>query len=280
MKVHFNDLPQTIRERLLAVFANPQDPRVLLYNYDARLGWFKYVTAIGGAVAIGLILNFLLDEGARKDPWYDREVYAGLAFAVAVFVTSVVGIVYRFLWKPPPYREGNYVFKSAIVNADGGELEILPLHELGRPTIVHTRRNGAYTGSRLELQHHQGKSRTFTFYYGSQDVVGNACDKVLGARERWIDTLRSGNAERIGADDVFAECTMSGEWKSAPGAPPTPPLAAVVPRAAVWLRWLGSLVFGLAVAGVTFVAIDNLLEDDRKAWDRKWNKKTGHGKGY
>lgn len=170
------------------------------------------------------------------------------------------------------------MFKSAIVNADGGMIELLPIHELGRPTIVHTRRNGAYTGSRLELSHHEGKSRTFTFYYGTQDAVQKACDSVLDARMAWIDMLKSGNPQRIAAADLFAECTMSGEWTSPKGTPPTPPFAAVVPSGAVWLRWLGSLVFGLAIAGVTYLAIDDLFDADRKAYDRK-SKKT-YGKGY
>lgn len=278
MKVRFNDLPQTVRERLLGVFTNPQDPRTIIVDYDVRLGWFKYVSAVGGVVAIAMILNFLVTEGATKDPWHDREVYAGLAGAAWVFVASVLGIVYRFVWKPPPYREGSWVFKSAIVNADGGMIEILPLHELGRPTIVHTRRNGAYTGSRLELQHHEGKSRTFTFQYSTQDSVQKACDSVLDARMAWIDTLKSGNTQRISADDVFAECTMSGEWTNPPGTLPVPPLAAVVPSGAVWMRWLGSLVFGLAIASVTYLAIDNLYDDDRKAYERKQKKK--YGKGY
>lgn len=276
MKVRFNDLPQTVRERVLAVLMNPQDPRLVISNYDVRLGWFKYFTAIGGAVAIGMIVNFLVEEGSRKDPWFDREVYAGLAFAAFVFLASVIGIVYRFKWEPPPYREGSYVFKTAIVHADGGELEVMPLHELGRPTIVHTRRNGVYSGSRLELQHHQGRSRLFQFYYGSQEQVQRACDSVLGAREVWIDTLRSGNAQKIMSDDVFAECTMSGNWTTPPGTPLAPPLAAVVPSGARWARWIGALLLGVTVAGVTFVTIDSVFEDDRKAYDRKWKKKYGN----
>jgi len=276
MKVRFNELPQAIRERLLAALTNPQDPRMVIYDYDVRLGWFKYFAAVGAVAAMGGMLDFLVTEGSRKDPWHDREVYGFLAFAAFVFIASVIGIVYRFMWKPPPYREGNYVFKTAIVNADGGELEIMPLHELGRPTIVHTRRNGVYSGSRLELQHHQGKSRLFQFQYGSQAAVQTACDSVLSAREVWIDTLRTGNAQRISELDVFAECTMTGNWTSPPGTPLAPPLAAVVPSGAKWARWLGALLLGAVVSGVTYFTIDSVFESDRKSYERKMKKKYGY----
>lgn len=280
LKVRFNDLPQVVRERLLAALTNPQDPRRIITNLDARLGWFKYVAAVGGVAAIVGFLDFFVREGSRKDPWHDREVYLFFAGTVWIFVTAVIGIVYRFLWKPPPYREGNFVFKSAIVNTDGGELEIMPLHELGRPTIVHTRRNGVYSGSRLELQHHEGKSRLFQFFYGSQDAVQAGCDSVLDARQAWVETLRAGNVAKIQADDIFAECTLSDSWTAPAGTPPAPPLVPVVPKAARWARWLGGLVFSVGVAGLTYVIIDNVFESDRKEYQDNFSKPKKKGKGY
>ncbi|MGZ5966201.1 MAG: hypothetical protein ACXWP4_00940 [Polyangiales bacterium] len=278
MKVRFNDLPQAVRERFVQLSQpNTKDPALILFEKGTPLGWFKWVVAVAGIPVIALFLNFFFEEGARKEPIHDKEVYGFFAFALFLFVASVIGIVYRFVWKPPPYREGTFALASSLVEADGGELSITPIVNMGRPMIIHTRRNGVYTGSRLELA-----GGAYKFYFGNQAAVESACDRVLQAREYFARASAAGDRNSLGQLDPFYECNASGSWTSPPGTPVQPPLAAVVPSGAKWARWLGALLFGVIVSGALFAIIDNVYEDDRKAYDRKFKSPSGprSGKKY
>ena len=65
--VAFNDLPQPVRERLMALFtADPRDPRVLAFEVRTVVRGFKYLTRIVSAVAIAVcvwqVLTRAFDE--------------------------------------------------------------------------------------------------------------------------------------------------------------------------------------------------------------------------
>jgi hypothetical protein len=275
MKVRFNDLPQAVRERFVSLSQpNTRDPALILFEKGTPLGWFKWVVAIVGIPAIVGFVNFFLEEGARKEPIYDKEVYGFFAFTIFLFVASLIGILYRFIWKPPPFREGTYALGSALVNADGGELTITPIANMGRPMIIHTRRNGVYTGSRLELA-----GGAYKFYFGNQAAVESACDRVLQAREFYNRASALNDRNSLAQMDPFFECNASGSWSSPAGTPARQPLAAVVPSGAKWARWLGALMFGVIVSGALFVVVDNFYEDDRRAYERKF-KSPRSGKRY
>ena len=243
MRLKFNDLPQAVRERLVKLTAKggEQDPRVLLHETDFVGGWFKYFTAIGGIGIILFCINFLFHRGrAGIHPRHDEEVFAGLAAGTLLLLVSAAGIAYRFIWKPPPYREGRWVFPSGLAKLSGGWVEFLPISQLGRPTLVTVKRNGSYTHSRLELGH------PFTFSFGSPQAADKATNTVLTAKARMIALIEARDSAAIATLDPFAECTLSGKWTAPPtlGMVAEGPTAAIVPTVARLVQWLGALALG------------------------------------
>jgi hypothetical protein len=248
MRHKFNDLPQTVRERLVKLTQpGEKDPRILLQDVDWAGGWFKYVTAIGGIGVILFCLNFLFRRGmAGIHPRHDEEVFAGLAAGSFVLIVSVVAIVYRFLWKPPPYREGKWVFPSGLMQLSGGWVEFLPIAQLGRPTLVTVKRNGSYQHSRLELGH------PFTFIFSSPATAEQTTSVILGAKTRMVALMAARDSAAIASLDPFAECTLSGKWVAPTMGPLEGPTAAIVPTAAKLAQWLGALVLAGGIAAGAF----------------------------
>ena len=250
MRSKFNDLPQAVRERLvkLTLPGGEQDPRMLLHHRDWNGTWFKYVLAIGASGVVVFCLNFLFQRGrAGIHPRHDEEVFFSMAAALFVLLVSVISLVYRQLWKPPPYREGKYVFSSGLTQLSNGWVDFLPIAQLPRPTLVTVRRNGSYSHSRLELGH------PFTFTFGSSQTADQTTTRILEAKARMTAMVAARDAAGISALDPFAECTLSGNW----GPPstlmqPEGPLAAVVPLAARLAQWLGGLALGVGFAGAAY----------------------------
>lgn len=261
MKVRFNELPPRVREQLIAVTTGQGDPRVLASAPGFGAAWLKYVTAIAGLAAVGYCFDFLFGRGQQVDPYHDREVYAGLVGALFVAAASIIGIVYAFVWKAAPYREGRYVFHSGLVRLRYGEVELTPIHELGRPTIVQVRRNGVYQHTRLEL------GGPFTFYFNGQSIAEEACTTILRAKASFARMLAARDQAAIYQVDPFAECSISGQWKAPPG-PLTGPTASFVPPVARWGRWVGALLVGVAGSAALYAIMDDSYGAERAAFHR------------
>ena len=267
MLVRFNDLPLPVRERFVPLtHAGTRDPRVLLHDRATPLGWFKYVTAVGALVAMVPILQFTIRRGQNIDPFHDREVYLGFAAAITVFLLSASAILFRFVWKPPPFQEGTFVLASYLVKASGGDLHVTSIAELGTPTIVTVRRNGSYSHTRLDL------GGPFSFTYSSDDAARTAWASVARAREAFRAMLAARDAAAIAAVDPFVECTVSGAW-SYPNQPPVGPRATSVPGGLKIARWVGAVLIGVFTAGAYYVAIDVVFAESRAELDRAQQKR-------
>lgn len=249
MRHKFNDLPQAVRERLvkLTAPAGQADPRVLVFDADWNTGWFKYLMLVGGAGVVLFCLNFLLERAhAGIHPRHDEEVFAGLAAGMFVAVVAALSVGFRFVWKPPPYREGLWVFPSGLVKLSGGWVDFQPIEQLGRPTLVTVKRNGSYSHSRLELGH------PFTFTFSSPQAADKATGTILGAKQRMTELRAKRDPAAIAAVDPFAECTLSGNWIAPKLGAVEGPTAAIVPTAAVVAKWLGGLFLGAVAAGAFY----------------------------
>ena len=248
-----------MRERFVQITSAPgRDPRVLVYSKSFGMAWFSYVAAVGSLVAMVAIVDFTIRRGETVDPIHDKEVYLGFAAAIAVLLLSVSAIVFRFIWKPPPYPEGLYAFTSYLVKASGGELELKSLADVGTPTIVNVRRNGAHVHTRLEL------GGPFTFYYPNNTVAQSGWESIAVARARFRAMLAARDAAAIASVDPFVECTVSGAW-SVPNQPPLPPRATSVPGGIRIARWAGAIVLGVVTAGMYYAAVDAFFAEDRAA---------------
>jgi hypothetical protein len=267
MSIRFNDLPQPVRERFVQITSAPgRDPRVLVHSKAFGGVWLSYVGGVLSLVAMALILQYTITRGQIIDPIRDKESYLGLAAAVAVLLLSISGIVFRFIWKPPPYPEGLYAFTSYLVKASGGDLELTSLADVGTPTIVTVRRNGAHVHTRLEL------GGPFTFYYPSDAAAQAGWASIAAVRAMFRAMLAARDAQAIASVDPFVECTVSGTW-SVPNQPPHPPRAVSVPTGVKVARWAGALLIGLVTAGVYYAAVDAIFDDDRTEHDRADQKR-------
>ena len=261
MSIRFNDLPLPVRERFVQVTASPgRDPRVLQYSSSFGGIWMAYVGGVGAIIALAFILQFTLKRGQTVDPIHDKEVYLGFAAAIAVLLLSVSAIVFRFIWKPPPYPQGLYAFTSYLVKASGGDLEMMSLADVGTPTIVTVRRNGAHVHTRLEL------GGPFTFYFPNDAAAQASWARIAAARGTFRAMLAARDAQAIASVDPFFECTVHGAW-NVPNQPPQGPRAVSVPVGIRLGRWGGAVVFGLTAAGMYYAAIDAFFEEDRAAYN-------------
>jgi hypothetical protein len=267
MLVRFNDLPQPVRERFVHLTNAPGvDPRVLLMSKAFGGIWLAYVLGIGSLVAMVPILQFTFTRGQTIDPIHDKEVYLGFAAAIAVLILSITAIVFRAIWKPPPFKEGMYVLTSYLVKASGGELDMRALTDIGTPNIVTVRRNGAHVHTRLEL------GGPFTFYYSNGAEAQAGWTRIAEARARWRGMIAARDAAAIAQVDPFVECTVSGTW-SFPQQPPGGPQATSVPMAIKLGRWGAALLLGVVVAGVYYAAIDAVFDEDRTLHDKLQQKR-------
>jgi len=260
MRVPFNTLPRSVRERFVQITKAPGlDPRVLVSSTSWAGIWLAYVLGGLSLIALVPILQFTFTRGQTIDPYHDREVYLELALAIAVLVLSVTAIVFRLVWKPPPYKPGLYAFSSYLVQTRGANLDMMSIADIGTPTIVTVRRNGAHVHTRLEL------GGAFTFYH-STDAAAQACwGKIAEARGRFCAMLAARDAAAIAQVDPFVECTVAGTWSFA-GQPPAEPRVNPIPMPIVIGRWAVAIILGVFTAGVYYAAIDHVFDEDRTAY--------------
>jgi hypothetical protein len=255
MRLRFDDLPRRIRERIVELSRNPADPHVLTHDSGIGGGWFKYFTLIAGGAVCFFCLQFLVQRSHHNiAPYHDREVFMGLAGGVALMLISVASIVFVKLYPPPPYKTGQWALTSYLMRLSRGWVELFPLSQLGKPTIVTVMRNGSYSRSRLELD------GGFTFYFTSKQAVEQACGKILAARELLSKALSGKDPRALVQLDPFSECTLSGVWTSPGGADPEGPKSPLVPGAARAIQWLGSLAAGGGVAAAAFMVFQSIYK--------------------
>jgi hypothetical protein len=260
--LRFNDLPQPVRERFVRMTTSmPRDPRILAHSRATGLRWLNYVGVVGALVTIAAILNYTIERGQFLAPHYDKGTYLALAAAVTVLLSSIVGIAFGFIWKPPPYPEGLYVFPSYLVHARGGELDVTPITAIGTPTVVTVKYNGSYTHTRLDLV------GSYSFKFTSDSAAQSTWTAIAKARAVFRAMLEARDAAAIASVDPFVECTVSGVW-TAPNQAPSGPFTVSVPIALSLARWAGALLIGVFTAGAYYAAIDALFEEERAEYDK------------
>jgi hypothetical protein len=118
----------------------------------------------------------------------------------------------------------------------------------------------------------------FEFRFGSKDGALNAANRLLRSRAIYAQAWQRGDQATIAQMDPFFECSLSNQWTAPPEQRGTGPQTPVVPKAARNARWLGALGFGLVTAAVTYLVVDNVFDDDRKALDGRSHPRTAKKK--
>ncbi|MGZ3451734.1 MAG: hypothetical protein ACXWUG_31540 [Polyangiales bacterium] len=260
MRILFNDLPQSVRERFVRLTkTGTSDPIVVMYGPGGgSKGVMNWLGLIAGGVVAGYLLQWL--PGTHFAPTEYGGAYLALAISVAITIGCLVGIVYRFIWKAPPYREGVYAFPGQLVRTEGEWLIINPTSDMGQPNVVHTLVNGGYRGSRVELS-----NRNYVYTYGSKDTAIAAADRIVAARHAYAQAWASGNPNALGPLDPFFECTTTNNWSQPTREEPRVP---IVPTAAKIVRWLVALAIG---AG-TMLTLYSIKQDEYEENVKKYKK--------
>lgn len=271
-EIPFNLLPFSARERLTRMLTAESDPYVVRWWRGHR----------GGAIAVGIfcaiafiasayVMIWLADEDTHKEPYFDREIYLLLAGLLFVFFTTLVGLLYRLVWKPPPYKWGvAFLGHGYAVHVGRYDVSILPLSGMGVPTLTTVRRNGVYVHTRLNFAvgGRLVQDQSFTYTFGSQEDAEKALAQVRGAL-RVFDTALASRDERLLREmDPFWECTLTGQWTS-PHTQAQGPLVPAPSKALRWARWLVPLALAIGMSASYFIGLTVMCELNPKCDTRE-----------
>jgi hypothetical protein len=239
--VVFNDLPQTVRERLIAIFtAEKPDPRVLAFEVRTQWRGFKKILRVVSLVVAAICVYQVLTRVFRYSVGSSEE-YQILALALFAFMWSQIRITIEKRWPPPPFREGRVALPGYIVETRGGWFDITPMSTLGKPTIVTVMRNGQYSYSDLRL------TPKLTFSFGKKESVEAACVRILEAKEKVAALIEKRDLAELAELDPFAECSLSGTW-GRPGALSIQgPTIAIAPDN-VLVKWVVPIIVALSLS--------------------------------
>lgn len=205
----------------------------------------------------------------RWPPWWritNLKVLLIASIPFGALFAFVLGIVYAFVWKKPPYPEGHYAFAGAIVTARGGYLRITPITQAGEPQVKHFYYSTAYKGSQVRLP------LNVFFRITTKEEAAHVANTLMRAQQAYAYAWQNRDAATIQQMDPFHECSMSNNWKGAPGEAASGPHAAIVPPAAANGRWVAAAVLGVIATAVMISTMDPLFADDRKAYDNAVKK--------
>jgi hypothetical protein len=245
MRVAFNDLPATVRERFIAVARDPRAPGALLSNSDGHyqgLLYFFTLAAIAGSL---YTIDWLLDRHDRHvKPHSDIEVYLLLAGFLLVLAPLACTIVYRWIWPLPPYRSGAFLFPSALVLTRDTDLEIIPTRELAPPIHRDNHNKGHYVATWLNFGAAANRDLHGDFFAGTRERANVLASDVALAQLQWAHQLAAGDP--AAEQDPFHPCIAHGRW-SDPETAATGPRVAVRPGYTHALRWLITLLLPASV---------------------------------
>ena len=242
IRVKFNDLPQPVRERLIAVLtANPRDPRVITFAPATVLAGLSKFGLVASLFAIVLPLRFMISRVKEYGIGSDWITYLILGIGTFVFLSSLATRVIERVWPRGPYRTGMWALPGTILETDQGWLEITPTSALGKPTILTVKRRGEYQHSELQLG---GK---LTFSFGSPETVEAIATRILETKAQVAALVAAGDLAALAKVDPFAECRLSGVW-GRPGALSIQGPTAVPRPSTRLLQWYAPAVLALAVA--------------------------------
>jgi hypothetical protein len=238
------------------------DPIVSMTAPGGSSGAMNVIGLVVGGLASAAFLSFLTSY--TRTPSEYGLAYLLMTVAMAITLASLFGLIFRAIWKGPPYREGLIALPGAVVRSRGEMLEIFPTGQLARPQVVHVRVNGRYARSRVEIG-------TLHFPYTSQDAANAAASRYVASVQAYAQAWAMGNAQALAPLDPFIECTTTNNWKqpSADG-----PRASGVPIAASLARW----VLALGNAGGVAYVVGSIQEEANEARIKAYKKKEAEKK--
>lgn len=206
--VHFNALPEKVRQRFVACTRNADRPCAIHENVTTSKS--KLRKGLLHLAAGTAVLYFLasINYGVTVDGRLWLAIYAGLAsVAVSGLISVINGLVYR---KALPYEPGIYLFPMHLVIAQGPRLRLIPTSELSNIGSNHHFDNGKYTGTSLRFEFQSGFhcSMRVSDMEKAQYIV-DALDQY---RQQLAVAAQNQQVEVFAGLDPFFEARASNEW--------------------------------------------------------------------
>lgn len=229
-KIHFNALPEAVRQRFADRTSGREEPAPLC---SETLGTGPIVFGLLALLGVGAL--WAAYSYGFGDPWSSEAIQHPLwlaAYALGGFVAfrSILTIVRRkTLHKSVPFKPGRYLFAMDLVEAEGEVLTLWPMSQCVDFQGTHHHTNGAYTHTSLTFVFKGGHKQSFSIP-GRQhaETVLQTLGAVQSAVQDAITRIRSGQGTEqdiglIFAYDPFFEARMSDEWASLSEKPPAQP---------------------------------------------------------
>lgn len=214
--VHFNRLPQPVRERFVdcvsGVAGGSSTP--ILSDRLGRAGavtgylCLSLVCAVVGVWFVRAGYGDLYSKSGVQGPGH-LVAYVAAFFGAAAFALAAVKRV-RLL-RALPFSPGRYLFALDFVDARSERLRLVAMSSLIDFRGVHHHTNGAYTHTDLTFRFEGGIVETFTVR--SRDQAELALTELKAYQARVRQAVEERDAATLWAFDPFLEARLEDTWE-------------------------------------------------------------------
>ncbi len=197
VRVHFNDLPHPVRERLQRVVTAPRHPLLAARGLGQTGRSVPFVVAGVGTLAFAYLVRAAI-EAERAYP----DLFAMAAAAGIIGLGMASHLALGRAWPSSPFDgHDQWLVGVHAVSSVDGTLEILPAAEADRIEIhtSHTRRG------RLDYLRVSCGAESIAVPLGSQAEAERSRAHALELVQRYRYARASGDTQRMAELDVFEE---------------------------------------------------------------------------
>lgn len=261
--IHFNKLPKSVRERLIASIAGQASPYPVLSDRASGAGtaWWIILALVCGGALLKLTTS---GYGSAYDSFSVQHpaallAYIGLLFLVAY---SVLAIIRRKrLASILPFTPGRYLFPMDFVDARDPTLRLIPMAALVDLSAVHHHTNGVYTHTLFTFTFEGGKTESFSV--NSKSTAEGALQALKSSRAAISEAVKERNIDMLAGMDAFFMIRVQDAWDNPPADKdfePGPKAGEMPP----WLKKAALVALApAAVVGPLVWFMRNRLSDDR-----------------
>jgi hypothetical protein len=272
-RIHFNALPEAVRQRFVERTSGREQPGALcsepLTGQSVRFGFFALL-GLGALVATcAYHFGHVSAPDAIQPPLW-LAAYAASGF---VLLYSILVLARRWaLRKALPYRPGRYLFPLEVVEADSEVLTLWPMSQCTDVQAKHERYNGVDIHTAMIFVFEGGRTHSFGASAQGAKAALQIMATVQSKMPEVIGRVRSGQGTKqdvgfLDAFDLFSEARMSREWDSLSETPPHQPGREAVARPRPgYLQHISALAAAAAVALAVPVWVARNQRSDEAIW--------------
>lgn len=248
-RVHFNRLPEVVRQRFVESLAGRGSPLVVSTGASFALAVVGWVF-LGLSAAFGAFLVAGSEYGDPYDFRQSADLMVGYAAVGFLGAAAGLGLLRRIaLKKSLPYAPGTYLFPMVLVEAPSTRLRLYPMNALQDMKATHHYTNGVYTQTVIQFRFDGGKKKALS-------IAGKERAEQVGPLlsqygQQWNQAIEEKNGAVLAWLDPFLEARLEPETEEAARELPPVPEGQLQVRDVPWVLehpWLVGLAVGAFVA--------------------------------